>query len=54
MAPKKTRKLVQETMVDKPTQDLEVPSEAIREEKQEDYEKQEYQDNHDGHENEEQ
>jgi hypothetical protein len=35
MAPKKTRKLVQETMVEEPTQDLDVPSKAIREEEQE-------------------
>jgi hypothetical protein len=33
MAPKRTRKLVQETMVEEPTQDLDVPFEAIREEK---------------------
>jgi len=32
MAPKKTRKLVQETVVEEPTQDPDVPSEAIREE----------------------
>jgi hypothetical protein len=53
MAPKKTRKLVQETMVEKPTQDLDVPSEAIREEEQEDYEEQEDRDSHDDHGNEE-
>jgi len=34
MAPKKTRKLVQETVVEEPTQDLDVPLEAIREEEQ--------------------
>jgi hypothetical protein len=39
MAPKRTRKLVQETMVEKPTQYREVPSKAIREEEQEDSEK---------------
>jgi len=33
MATKKTRKLVQKTMVEKPTKDLNVASEAIREEK---------------------
>ncbi len=32
MALKRTRKLVQETMVEKATQDLDVPFEAIREE----------------------
>ncbi len=37
MAPKKTCKLVQETMVEEPTQDLDVPFEAIREEEQEDH-----------------
>jgi len=36
MAPKKTRKLVQETMVEEPTQDLDVLTKAIREEEQED------------------
>jgi hypothetical protein len=40
MAPKKTRKPMQETMVEKPTQDVEVPFEAIREEEQEDFEEQ--------------
>ncbi len=39
MAPKKTRKPIQETMVEEPTQDLEVPFEAIREEEQEDFKK---------------
>jgi hypothetical protein len=32
MTPKKTRKLIHETMVEKPTQDLNVPSETIKEE----------------------
>jgi hypothetical protein len=41
MEPKKTRKLIQETMVEKPTQDREVPPEAIREEEQKDFEEQE-------------
>jgi len=41
MAPKRNRKPVQETMVEEPTQDLEVPSEVIREEEQEDFENQE-------------
>ncbi len=48
MAPKRTRKLILKTMVEKPTQDLYVPCEAIREEEQED------QENHDDHGNEEQ
>jgi len=30
MAPKKTRKVVQETVVEEPTQDLDVPPQAIR------------------------
>jgi hypothetical protein len=34
MAPKKTRKPVQETVVDEPTQDLDFPPEVIREEEQ--------------------
>jgi hypothetical protein len=34
MAPKKTRKLVQEAVVEKPTQNLDVPPEAIREEEE--------------------
>jgi hypothetical protein len=38
MAPKKTRKLIQETMMEEPTQDREVPPEVIREEEQEDFE----------------
>ncbi len=37
MALKKTRKTIQETMVEKPTHDLDVPSETIREEKQKDF-----------------
>ncbi len=40
-------------MVEKPTQDLDVPSKAIREEEQEDSENQGDCDNHDDHENEE-
>jgi hypothetical protein len=32
MAPKMTCKLIHETMVEEPTQDLDVPFEAIREE----------------------
>jgi hypothetical protein len=38
MAPKKTHKLVQETVVEEPTQNLDVPTEAIREEEQKDSE----------------
>jgi hypothetical protein len=38
MAPKKTRKLVQEIVVEEHTQDLDVPPEAIREEEQKDSE----------------
>ncbi len=53
MASKKTRKLVHGTMVEEATQDLNVPSEVIREEEQEDFEKQEDCDNYDDHENEE-
>jgi hypothetical protein len=32
MAPKKSHKPIQKTMVEEPTQDLNVPSEVIREE----------------------
>jgi hypothetical protein len=39
MTSKKTHKAVQKTMVEKPTQDLDVPFEAIKEEEQEDSEK---------------
>jgi hypothetical protein len=52
MAPKKTRKLVQETIVEEPTQDLDVPFEGIREEEQEDSEDEEDCDVHNDHENE--
>jgi len=41
MALKKTRKPIQKTMVEKPTQDLDVPFEAIREEEQNDFEEHE-------------
>jgi hypothetical protein len=37
MALKKTRKSIQETMMEKPTHDLNIPSETIREEKQKDF-----------------
>jgi len=53
MAPKKTRKPIQKTMVEKCTQDLDVPSKTIREEEQEDSKNQGDCDNHDDHENEE-
>ncbi len=36
MAPKRTCKLIHETMVEEPTQDREVPPKAIREEEQKD------------------
>jgi hypothetical protein len=41
MAPKRTCKPIQETMVEEPTQDFKIPSEVIREEEQEDFEEQE-------------
>jgi len=50
MAPKKNRKPVQESLVEEPTPDFDVPFEGIREEEQEDSEDQK---NHDDHENEE-
>jgi hypothetical protein len=53
MAPKRTRKLAQETIVEELTQDLDFPSETIKEEEQEDYGEQEDRDNHDDHGNEE-
>ncbi len=53
MASKKTRKLIQKTMVGKPTHDLDVSFETIREEEQKDAKEQEDHDNHDDHENEE-
>jgi hypothetical protein len=43
MAPKKTRKPIQETMVKDPTQDPKVPPEFVGEEEQEDSEDQEVQ-----------
>jgi len=53
MAPKKTRKLAQETMVEEPTQDLDVPPKSIREEEQKDSEDEGHCDNLDDHESEE-
>ncbi len=38
MAPKRTHKLVHETMVEDPTEDLNVPSKAIKKEEQHDFE----------------
>jgi hypothetical protein len=53
MAPKRNYKLVHETMVEKCTQDLDVPFETIGEDKQKDFEEQKNCDNRDDHENEE-
>jgi hypothetical protein len=53
MAPKKSRKPMQKTTVEEPTQDLKVLTETIREEEQEDSESEEDYDIHDDHENEE-
>jgi hypothetical protein len=52
MAPKKTRKLVRETVVEEPTQDQDVPLEAIREEEQKGSEHEGDRDNLDDHESE--
>ncbi len=53
MAPKKTHKVVQETVVKEPTQDSDVPPQAIRGEDQKDSESEEDRDSHEDHENEE-
>jgi hypothetical protein len=53
MALKRNYKLVHETTVEEPTQDLDVPSETIGEEKQKEFKKQKDCDNRDDHENEE-
>jgi hypothetical protein len=53
MAPKRTHKLVQKIMVKEPTQNLDVPSEAIREEEQVNSEKHEDRENRNDHESEE-
>jgi hypothetical protein len=53
MALKKTHKLVQETVVEEPTQDLDVPSEAIKEEEHKDSKDEGDRDNLDDHESEE-
>jgi hypothetical protein len=52
MAPKRTCKPIQETVVEERTQDVDVPSEAIWEEEQEDFEVQKNFDNHNDHETE--
>jgi hypothetical protein len=53
MTPKRTRKLVQETVVEEPTQDLEAPPEAMKEEEQNHSEDEEDRDGLEEHENEE-
>jgi hypothetical protein len=53
MAPKKSRKVIQETMVEEPTQDPDVLPQAIRGEEQKDSEGEEDRDNHEVHESEE-
>ncbi len=52
MAPKKTRKPVQETVVEEPTEDLDVPPEAMREEEQKGFEDEGDHDDLDDHESE--
>jgi hypothetical protein len=53
MAPKKTRKLVLETVVEEPTQNPDVPPQAMRKEEQNDSEGEGDHDSHEDHENEE-
>jgi signal recognition particle GTPase len=53
MAPKKSRKVVQETMVEEPTQDPDVPPQAMGEEEQKDSEGEQDHDSHEDHESEE-
>jgi hypothetical protein len=53
MAPKKSRKVVQETMVEEPTQDPDVPPQAMSEEEQKDSEGEQDRDSHEDHESEE-
>jgi hypothetical protein len=53
MTLKRTCKLIQETLVEEPTQDLDVPFETIKGEEQEDSKEQKDRDNYDDHENEE-
>ncbi len=53
MAPKKSRKVVQETMVEEPTQGPDVPPQAMGEEEQKDSEGEQHHDSHEDHESEE-
>jgi hypothetical protein len=53
MAPKKSRKVVQETMVEEPTQDPDVPPQAMSGEEQKDSEGEQDHDSHEDHESEE-
>ncbi len=53
MAPKKSRKVVQETVVEEPTQDSNVPPQAMSGEEQKDSEGEQDRDNHEDHESEE-
>jgi hypothetical protein len=53
MAPKKSRKVVQETMVEEPTQDPDVPPQAMGEEEHKDSEGEQNHDSHEDHESEE-
>jgi hypothetical protein len=52
MAQKKNYKQAHATIVEAPTQDIDVPSKTIGEEKKKDFKEQENCDNHDDHENE--
>jgi hypothetical protein len=52
MAPKKSHKPIHESIVEEPTQDLDVPFETIKEEEQDDYEEQENHENRNDQENE--
>ncbi len=53
MALKKSRKVIQETMVEEPTQDPDVPPQAMGEEEQKDSEGEQDHDSHEDHESEE-
>jgi len=53
MAPKKSRKVVQKTVVKEPTQDPNVPTQAMSGEEQKDFEGEENRDSHEDHESEE-
>jgi hypothetical protein len=50
MAPKKSRKVVQKTVVEEPTQDPDVPPQTMSGEEQKDSEGEEDRDNHEDHE----